>query len=387
MTRPASYQLTSYGDMITDRPRMDAYAHALAAVVRPGRTVLDLGAGTGILSLLACRLAADHVHIVEPDDAIEVARVTAAANGFADRITLHQALSTAVHLANPVDVIVSDLRGVLPLFQHHIPTIIDARTRLLARGGTLIPSSDTMWASIVEDEPMYRRYDEPWLRNPYELDLRAGHQWVVNSWRKVNAKAEHLLAPPQPWATLDYRTVTSPDVSGRITWTIARSGTAHGILAWFDTELSEGIGFTNAPGRAELIYGQAFFPLQAPIALEPGDVVTIDLRADLVGGNYIWQWATRVDAPNGSRPKARYHQSTFLAQPLAAKMLGRREAGFRPLLGDEGRLDSFVLSRMNGETTLEEIAARSMEAFPGRFANVPAAIAYVGELSVKYARG
>jgi hypothetical protein len=61
------------------------------------------------------------------------------ANGYADRITFHQTLSSAITLPQPADVIVSDLRGVLPLMQHHIPAIVDARQRLLAPGGVLIP--------------------------------------------------------------------------------------------------------------------------------------------------------------------------------------------------------------------------------------------------------
>ena len=387
MRRPASYNVTSYGDMITDAARMNPYAQALAATVRPGCTVLDIGAGTGIFSLLACKLGASRVHAVEPADAIDVARAMAAANGVADRITFHHALSSAVKLSEPADVMVSDLRGVLPLFQHHIPAIVDARSRLLASGGALIPRRDTLWAALVNDERSYRRYAEPWLTNAFDLDLRAGHGLAINSWRKINAKADQLLTPAQHWATLDYATIASPHVAGEVAWTAEREGTAHGLLIWFDTELADGIGFSNAPGGPELIYGQAFFPFQAPIALAPGDNVTVALRANLVADDYVWQWNARVDANDGTaRPRVRYHQSTFLAQPLSAGALAKREAGFRPTLGDEGRLDSFVLTSMNGETTLEEIAARCMTAFAGRFNSVNAALAYVGGLSVKYGR-
>ena len=64
-----------------------------------------------------------------------MAREIAAANGFADRIDFFQELSTEVELPERADVIVSDLRGVLPAYQHHIGAIADARERLLAPGG------------------------------------------------------------------------------------------------------------------------------------------------------------------------------------------------------------------------------------------------------------
>jgi type I protein arginine methyltransferase len=246
--RPASYNVTSYGDMITDAARMNPYAQALAATVRPGCTVLDIGAGTGIFSLLACKFGAGRVHAVEPADAIGVARAMAAANGVADRITFHHALSSAVELPERADVMVSDLRGVLPLFQHHIPAIVDARSRLLAPDGALIPRRDTLWAALVNDERSYRPYAEPWLTNTFDLDLRAGHALAVNTWRKVNAKAEHLLTPAQHWATLDYATITSPHVTGEVAWTVEREGTAHGLVIWFDTELADGIGSPTPQG-------------------------------------------------------------------------------------------------------------------------------------------
>lgn len=387
MVTPTGYRLAGYGNMITDRPRMEAYARALRQVLRPGGTVLDIGAGTGIFALLACQYGAGHVHAVEPNDAIEVARAMAAANGCAERITFHRTLSTAVTLPAPADVVISDLRGVLPLFQQHIPSIIDARRRLLAPGGVLIPRRDTLWAALIEDPTTYCPFAEPWLANDYGLDLSAGQPLVVNTWHKVNAKVGQLLVLPQPWATLDYATVESPNVVGKLAWTAERAGTAHALLVWFDTELAEGIGFSNAPGGPELIYGQAFFPLQTPVDLVPGDRIEVRLRADLAAGDYTWQWRTRVHAADGaSRVKADFHQSTFFGAPLSTANLRKREASYRPALGEDGQVERFMLSLMDGQTTLDDIARRACQQFPGRFTSWGDAVARAGELSVKYGR-
>lgn len=150
MSSMTGYDVKGYGDMIADRLRMEPYVRALRQVVRPGCVVLDIGSGTGIFSLLACQAGAAHVHAVEPDDAIHVARATAAANGYGDRITFHQGLSSTISLPAPADVVISDLRGVLPLLQGHLPTIIDARKRHLGPGGVLIPGRDSLWAGVVE---------------------------------------------------------------------------------------------------------------------------------------------------------------------------------------------------------------------------------------------
>ena len=68
------YSLAGYGKMIADKVRMDAYSQALRRAVKPGSVVVDIGAGTGICAMLACRFGARKVYAIEPDDAIHVAR-------------------------------------------------------------------------------------------------------------------------------------------------------------------------------------------------------------------------------------------------------------------------------------------------------------------------
>ena len=102
--------------MIADHLRMAAYADALRRSVTPESMVIDIGTGTGVMAILACQLGARRVCAIEPDDVIQLARKVAADNGFADRIEFIQALSTDVKLPELADVIVSDVRGVLPFF-------------------------------------------------------------------------------------------------------------------------------------------------------------------------------------------------------------------------------------------------------------------------------
>ncbi len=163
-----------------------------------------------------------------------------------------------------------------------------------------------------------------------------------------------MLVAPHRWATLDYRSIEQPDVTGELVWTAQRGGTAHGLVVWFDAELADDIGFSNAPGQPELIYGQAFFPLQAPVELTEGDDISVALRADLVDGDYVWQWSTRVTSPSDAgRVKASLRQSTFYGAPLSLDKLKQREAGYIPPPAQAAEIDQFVLSMMDGRTSLE----------------------------------
>ncbi len=381
------YTVDDYGDMIADRVRMKAYAQALRAAVKPGAVVLDIGTGSGILALLACRNGARRVYAIEPDAVIEVARQIAQANGFSDRIVFFQDLSTRVNLPEPADVIVSDLRGTLPLANHHIQVIVDARRRHLAANGTLIPHSDTLWASLVGAPQLYRKLTAAWSRDGYDLDMQAGRNVVTNTPSKVRLKARQLLGEPQRWATLDYASIEATNVAAQLSWTARGAATAHGVCAWFDATLAEGVEFSNSPHGPKVIYGQLFFPWGQPVRLAAGDVITVELEADQVGEDYIWRWETYVRGrAGGGRPKIHFEQSTFFGAPLSIAQLHKRAATHVPALNLEGEIDRFILAQMDGQTPQEELTRRLVEHYAARFPRWEDALTRVGELSQKYSR-
>jgi len=378
------YSLHGYGSMIRDAVRMSAYAEALHEAIQPGDVVVDLGAGPGIHALLACRFGARRVYAIEPAPVIELARCAAQANGFEDRIRFFQDFSTRVELPEPADVMVSDLRGVLPLFEKHIPSIADARRRLLKPGGRQIPTRDEIWAAVVEDAARYEEITSAWGEEVYGCDLRAGRRAAVNGWMKGPVKAEQLLTGPARWGSIDYTTVEDPNLRGELRWQVQRRGTGHGLTVWGDATLAGGVGFSNAPGAPEAIYGQAFFPWSEAVELEAGDVVEAALRADLVGDDYVWSWNTRV--LRAGRQLAAFQQSTFYGEPQAPGQLKKRAASHAPERNEDAEIDRFILERMDGRRTLGEIAAQLQAAFPMRFATVREALTHAGELSVRYSK-
>ena len=311
------YSLHFYGQMLADAPRMDAYTAALRRAVKPDSVVLDLGCGPGVFALLACKFGARRVYAVEPDNVIGIAREAAVANGYAERIEFFESLSTDITLPQLPTVIISDLRGVLPWFEQHIPSIIDARERLLARGGVLIPRRDVLWAAIVEAPEQYEDLVGPWKR--FDLDLSAGERLITNTWRKSYLKPEQLLVDPVCWTTIDYYEVKNADIRAEISWRAARNGTAHGIAVWFDSELADDVSFSNHPAAPKMIYGVGLFPLSQPVEIMEGERIELRLAANLVQDGYVWRWDTAFFA--GTGVKASFKQSTFYGVPLSLAQL------------------------------------------------------------------
>ncbi len=379
----SAYSLIEYGAMVLDEGRTRPYVEALRQSVSPGCVVADLGAGPGIFSLLACQFGAARVYAIEPDESILVARECAAANGYADRMTCIQAMSTEVELPERVDVIVSDLRGALPMYGHHFKSIADARTRFLKPGGRIIPARDTIRCAPVDAEDAYKKLEEPWKRNHFGLDLSAGNRYTMKSWNHNRFESDHMLAPPADWVSIDYATVTDSDLDGEVEWTIARDGTLHGLCIWFDADLCDGIGYRNSPDLTELVYGRCFIPLAQPVAVIAGDRIHARLRANMVHDDYVYRWDTRVSDASGN-VKAEHRQSTLGSGPRSPDTLRKRADTHVPKLREQGQVDRFVLESMARALSLREISEGLVERFPKRFSDWRRALDVVAELSVKY---
>ena len=381
------YSLDSYGSMIADRVRVDAYAEALRKTVREGSVVVEIGTGPGIFAVLASQLGASRVYAIEPSEIIQVAREIAVANDCETKIEFFEEFSGRVTLPTQADVILSDLRGVLPLFERHIPVIVDARRRFLAPGGTLIPRKDTLWAALVDAPKPYGELVDPWDHNAFGQDLSPARRLIVNHVQKARVGAERLLTEGRLWATLDYVRVESPDVRGKLDWRIERAGTGHGLLVWFDADLAEDTGFSNSPSAPETIYGSQFFPWTQPVSLEPGQTVRVDLEALLVENDYVWRWTTCIEPLAGSGvPLIHFDQSQLTGQVLSAAQLHRKAADYVPHLSEQGRLRRRTFELMDGALSLEEIARRLAAEFPECFPRWEQALSYAGRISEEYTR-
>jgi protein arginine N-methyltransferase 1 len=316
-----------------------------------------------------------------------VAREIAAANHCADKIEFFEDVSTNVTIPVRADVIVSDLRGVLPLYSDHIRSIADARRRFLAPGGTLIGREDRVWAAVVDASERYSKIVGPWTCDLPGQDLSPARQKVVNEIHRMQAAPELLLTSPYLWVALDYTCIENPDVQGELTWTVKRDGTGHGIVIWFDADLADGVGFSNRPGSATVIYGSMFLPWPEPVLLVAGQTVCVHLQAKLMEEDYFWRWVSRIEsAGQAGEIAAEFDQSVLQGAVLSPAKLLKRSSKFIPQLSEDGHIRRRALEMMDGRAALEEIARRLTAEFPGRFARWEQALTFAGAISNENSR-
>jgi type I protein arginine methyltransferase len=377
--------VTDYASMIAFKGRTSAYARALEAHVVPGAVVLDIGAGTGILSFLACRAGAAKVYAVESEDVIQLARETASDNGFSSRIEFVQGLTTEIELPEKVDGIVCDIHGILPVFGKSIVSILDARDRFLKPGGWILPARETMWAALASCPSLHDPLINTW-DTEYGFDFRRARLKSVNTLRAVRLKPENLLVAPQLLTALDYKDLDGPGVKGDLSWLIERDATAHGVCMWYKAETPPTSGYTNSPATREPhVYRHAFLPWPEAVEVIAGDQVTISLRADLMNVDYVWSWDTTVRSGSGHL-KVRYRQSTFIGAVLSPERIRKCAAGFVPEPNQDWRVDTKLMSLIGNGISLGEIATALLAEFPSRFKNRNAALARAADLSERYSK-
>ena len=377
------YTIGNYGSMVRDENRTSPFARALRAGVTPDTVVLDIGTGTGFFALLACQYGARKVFAVEPDCAIEVGKRAAIANGYADRIQWFRAASLDIELPERANLMISDLRGVMPLLGAHVASISDARRRLLTADAVLLPRRDILRMAPIECAREYLLIADPWERNAYGIDMGAGRDYVANSFWRAKIKAEDQLASAQTLCEIDYYNVTSPNVTGQAQWIAQRAGAMHGFCMWFDLDIGDGNSLSNAPGGPDLVYGHAFVPLLRPIDVSVGDRIEVSLQANLIGGDYLYRWQTRIGLPDGTL-KGEFRQSSFDSRPLDPAALRVIAEDHVPRLSEDAHLDLEILQSMGRGLSLGTISQQLADAYPAKFASRALALDRVATMSKKY---
>lgn len=378
------YSLDEFGEMIGDALRFPAYREAIERAVRPGDVVVDIGSGPGVFALLACKAGARKVYAIDTESVVEFGKQFASANGMSGRIEFLRGDSRQILLPERVNVIVSDIRGALPLFGPGIHALNDARKRLLVEDGRMIPERDVLCAALVEAPETHERILAPWKNVP-GLDLGAAVPVVLNTMYKRQCKPEQLISDAQQWHFLDYLNGAEPRAGKTLGFTAKRSGMIHGFAVWFETKLFGDIGFATQPGTKESVYGQVFLPLLMPISINAGEEVSAGLHADLVGTDYVWRWEIEV-AARPDRPAVASRQSTFQGGGMTPASLRKRSAEFVPVLSEAGLAERWLLQAMDGKTPLEQIALKAAENFPHTFSRAEDAFRRAGEISDKYSR-
>lgn len=292
--------------MLVDDVRTGAYGQAISRVVKAGDVVVDLGCGSGILSLLARRAGARHVYAIESEAVIEMAKLVAAKNGYQDKITFFNDVSFNVELPEKADVIVTETMGTFGFEEGILGSLTDARDRFLQPSGQLIPHSLELFLVPVEMPQFYEHVVDFWVNGCQGFDFSPIRELTVNNFHPLKLHEGTFLAEPTRTESIVFAETKLAEIDTKVLVYASRRGRCHGFAGWFNAELWPGMRISNGPSDKASHWGLAFFPLEKPVRVEQGNRILAEVSSTENGEN--WHWKVEV---NGHR----FEQSTLRGAP------------------------------------------------------------------------
>ncbi len=273
--------------MMNDIARARAYDAAIRRAVGPATHVLEIGTGSGLLSMMAARAGAGRVTTCEmveviAETAVEIVR----RNGYADRITVIPKASTelvvGVDMPDRADLLISEILGDTLLSEDVLHSTGHARANLLKPGAQMIPCAVSAMTRLVGGEAlaqlvsvgMVEGFDlSPFNRfAPMSLPFRMDRSDFSDMSEDLEAFRFDLTRdPPQPEERL-------------LRFRVIQSGTCVGVLQWNRLYLDQETVMENRPtGSFEpSAWRQVLFPLPSPVKLVAGEELSLRVKHNVI---------------------------------------------------------------------------------------------------------
>ncbi len=287
--------LLAHHHMLRDPVRVMAYRDAISRHCRD-RVVVEIGCGSGILSIFAAQAGARRVIAIEESAVADLARRMFEANGCGDAVDLRLGNSRDVEIDQPADVVIHEILGVDPLVENLLPFIDDARRRLLRPGGRLLPERIEVCCLGIEledvpyhDQPrvlaeaaelggLYGVDFSPYLELLTELPPRHFRPPIRNGDGIFNHKvltAEHRL--------LDIDLTAPAGLAAdrvEVPLCVRDAGTLAGVALFFRAHLDERTQLTTSPFAPRTHWGWDVRALARRQPVDAGDEVTLAVKVE-----------------------------------------------------------------------------------------------------------
>jgi predicted RNA methylase len=265
--------------MLKDNVRNAAYARAISHIVKSGDVVLDLGAGTGFLAMLAARAGARKVLAVEAADVADLGKRLCQDNGLAQKVTWHAIPSMDLQLkaSERADVLVTETFGSHPFEECAHEFVRDARQRLCKANARIVPSHVEVFAAPAELIAQRNEWDL--FGTPIAgLDFSRLRKVTMGSMYSERVSTSALLAPG---ALLERVELGGPAHSRRSmqgSWLAARAGQVSALVQWFRLELAPDVALDT--GSMDTHWRQIVYPLPTPFNVKAGDAIEATVKLD-----------------------------------------------------------------------------------------------------------
>ena len=247
-------QLAYHRTLLADRLRNDAFRRAIAARVRPGDAVVDLGSGSGIWAIVAAKSGASRVVAIEREPLLcALIERLAHENGVSGQVEVVCADILTVELNREFDVGISETIGTSAFEEGIVAHLTRARDHFVRAEGALIPEQVGLRAAPVSLSELAAAGLE--TSSFASLASQVPH-WVGPGRARTLARARDLL-------TVDIRRAdpSVPLPTGHAEFSVIDASKVSGLAVWVDVRLAPRIRLTT---RASTHWGVTVLPIEPP---------------------------------------------------------------------------------------------------------------------------
>lgn len=269
-------------DMMNDSERNNAYQKAIEKAVNSDSIVFEIGAGSGLLSMMAARAGAKHVYTCEKSMPIRnAAREIIKKNGLSDKITVIDKWSTSVSIPEDipekVDIIIGEIFGPGLLEEQALHFFYDAKKRLAKPDTRIIPIKATMYGALIESEEIARRGV---VGKVSDFDLALFNGLLDDMALQIQLpKFEYkFLSEPFEIKKINFGEEDMQVSESQVSLPITCSGICHGVAQWFVLETDEFTSLDTSPFKPRTHWDQQIQIFERSFAVALNDNINFALR-------------------------------------------------------------------------------------------------------------
>lgn len=239
--------LSQQQNMMQDFVRTSTYQKAILGNLYDfsGKIVLDVGAGSGILSFFAAQAGAAKVYAVEASNMAQYAQQLVASNNLSERITVIAGKIEEIDLPEKVDIIISEPMGYMLYNERMLETYLHAK-KWLKPEGKMFPSRGDLFVAPFNDEALYiEQYNKAnfWYQTCFHsVDLSSLREAAMKEYFRqpiVDTFDIRICQAKSIRHSVDFLQAAEEDlhvIEIPLEFHMLETGTCHGLAFWFDVE-------------------------------------------------------------------------------------------------------------------------------------------------------